>query len=372
MNAPAQKQEHPLVAFKHQLDQRAEQFRSALPAHMPADRFQRVVLTAVQNNLDLLQADRQSVWNACMRAAQDGLLPDGREGAIVIYNTREKGGGWVKKAQWMPMVFGILKKVRNSGQLAMMTARVVYEGDNYRYWLDEEGEHVLYEPAEKRAANAAVRLAFAAARTKDGELLVEPLTIDEIAKIRSVSRAKDNGPWVDWWEEMAKKTAIRRLSKRLPMSSDLDDLVRRDDDLYDFQGARAERPRPAIIDLDGVGTDEKQTGEKPGAQETQSPDGRGSAGAGAPEADGGGGGKGQAPPADNITALEASIAKALGEAESPDDIKSVASLYGGEIADVSPDAQERIEALFDDAHARFATKQALADDFFPGDLPQPK
>jgi phage RecT family recombinase len=227
-------QKHPIIAFKEQLDLRMAQFKRALPAHIPAERFTRVVLTAVQNNPDLLNADRQSLWNACMRAAEDGLLPDGREGAIVIYNRkiRENGGErWIKKAQWMPMVFGIIKKIRNSGQLAMITARVVYAGDRYRYWMDEQGEHILYEPSETPDKNV-VRLVFAAARTKDGELLVEPLTPDEIEKIRSVSRAKDDGPWVDWWEEMAKKSAIRRLSKRLPMSADLDDLVRRDDDLY--------------------------------------------------------------------------------------------------------------------------------------------
>lgn len=226
----------PIEVVRNQLQKMQPQFEAALPKHMPVARFERVVMTAVQNNPDLIAADRQSLWNAAMRAAQDGLLPDGREGAIVIYNTKVSINGkdqWIKKAQWMPMVFGILKKVRNSNQVAMVTARVVYGGDNFRYWLDEQGEHILYEPCENPDKDV-VRKVFAAARTKDGELLIEPLSPDDVEKIRSVSRAKNGGPWTDWWEEMAKKSAIRRLAKRLPMSSDLDDLVRRDDDLYDF------------------------------------------------------------------------------------------------------------------------------------------
>ena len=64
-----------------QLKKRESQFAAALPAHMPVERFMRVVLTAAQNNPDLVRADRPSFFNACMKAAQDGLLPDGREGA---------------------------------------------------------------------------------------------------------------------------------------------------------------------------------------------------------------------------------------------------------------------------------------------------
>ncbi|MGA0564130.1 recombinase RecT [Ancylobacter sp. VNQ12] len=235
------KQQHPLVVIKDQIEQREHEFARALPAHIPVERFKRVVLTAVQNNQDLLRADRQSFFNACMKSAQDGLLPDGRDGAIVLYGN---------KAQWMPMVFGILKKIRNSGELGMITGRVVYGGDKFRYWIDDSGEHVEYEPADTPDTDT-VRRVFAMAKTKDGELYVEPMSVKEIEKVRAISRAKNNGPWVDWWEQMAIKTALRRLSKRLPMSSDLDDLLRRDDDLYDLQGAgdaAVKGPRPALVD----------------------------------------------------------------------------------------------------------------------------
>ena len=242
MNAVVETSDHPLVVIREQMDRREAEFAAALPAHIPVERFKRVLLTAVQNNPDLVDADRPSLWNAAMRSAQDGLLPDGRDGAIVIYNTKDKRNGrevWIKKAQWMPMVFGVLKKIRNSGEVALITARVVYGGDRFRYWIDEEGEHVFYEPADEPDTNT-VRRVFAMAKTKDGELYVEPLTPKGIEKIRSVSKSKDRGPWVEWWEEMAKESAIRRLAKRLPMSTGLDDLMRRDDALYDLESTREE------------------------------------------------------------------------------------------------------------------------------------
>lgn len=244
---PEDRRVHPLVAFREQVEERRDEFMRALPAHIPVARFMRVLLTAVQNNPDLLGADRQTLFNSAMRAAQDGLLPDGREGAIVIYRTKKKDRDgnerWIDAAQWMPMVFGILKKIRNSGEVAMITARVVYAGDKFRYWIDDNGEHVEYEPSDEPDTGI-VRRVFAMAKTNDGELYVEPMTAEQVEKVRNVSRSKDKGPWKDWWDEMAKKTVIRRLAKRLPMSTDLDDLIRRDDALYDLDGA-SDRQRVA-------------------------------------------------------------------------------------------------------------------------------
>ena len=100
-----------------ELGQRQPQFRAALPAHIPVERFVRVVLTAIQTSPKLAQMDRASLWNACMRAAQDGLLPDGREGALVPF----KG-----KVTWIPMVGGIRKKVRNSEAIATWDVHAVH------------------------------------------------------------------------------------------------------------------------------------------------------------------------------------------------------------------------------------------------------
>jgi recombination protein RecT len=55
---------------------------------------------------------------------------------------------------------------------------------------------------------------------------------------------------------MARKTVAKRHSKVLPMSTDLDDLIRRDDDLYDMKGAKEEaqerRPRSLADRLDQI------------------------------------------------------------------------------------------------------------------------
>ncbi|MBX4421155.1 recombinase RecT, partial [Mycobacterium tuberculosis] len=84
--------------------------------HVPVEKFTRVAMTAIQNNPDLQNADRRSLFGAIVRLAQDGLLPDGREAAIVLFG---------KQAQAMPMIAGVLKKIRQSGDVAKVSAHVV-------------------------------------------------------------------------------------------------------------------------------------------------------------------------------------------------------------------------------------------------------
>src|SRR5688500_3765384 len=108
MNAPTQavavrENTSPSMQFRDQLTKMDHELSTALPPHMPVERFMRVVLTAVNGNPDLLKADRRTLFESAMKAAQDGLLPDGRDGAFVTFSG---------KVQWMPMVGGILKKVR--------------------------------------------------------------------------------------------------------------------------------------------------------------------------------------------------------------------------------------------------------------------
>lgn len=242
----------PIVKLKEQFDTREASFKAALPAHIPVERFMRVVMTATQRNPDLVAADRASLFNSALLAAQDGLLPDGREGALVIYNTKVKQDGkdvWVKAVQWMPMIAGILKKCRNSGELSSIEAHTVHANDKFAYRIGVD-EQPVHEPDWFGDRGGVVGV-YAVARLKDGSRVSEIMSRTEVETVRAVSRAKDSGPWTQWWGEMARKTVLRRLSKRLPISSDLDDLIRRDDALYDFDGARQDAQQRAPRSLAG-------------------------------------------------------------------------------------------------------------------------
>jgi len=225
-------QKQQLAQVRDQLGKMRPELQKALPAHVSVDKFERVVQTALNQQPDLLNCTRRSLFGACVNAAQDGLLPDGREGAIVSFKDNKSGN---TQAQWMPMVAGILKKVRNSGELSSISTQVVCENDQFDYQLGDE-EYIDHKPALGNRGN--VIAAYAIAKLKDGSTMREIMGRDEIDRVRSVSKSKDNkyGPWMQWYGEMSRKTVLRRLSKRLPMSTDLERVIHRDDPMYDPAG----------------------------------------------------------------------------------------------------------------------------------------
>lgn len=254
-NLPAERREQPpLAKLVGQLEQRTAEFKKALPAHISADKLQRTIITAAQNNPDLLTADRQSLITSCMKAAQDGLLPDGREAALVIFNTREKGadGQWYsrKLCQYMPMVYGLRKKIVQSGEIVSLQTGLVYRAEMeagaflYEVGLEPPIRHrpMLDLPAEELTDDKIVA-AYSMAKMKDGTISVEVMRRGEIDKVREASNTgatrdkrgqprQPKGPWVDWFGEMARKTVMRRHSKTLPMSGDV---------LIDVEGHEQER-----------------------------------------------------------------------------------------------------------------------------------
>lgn len=221
-----------------------KQFRSALPSHIDTHKFLRACVTAVQNTPDLQQAQYESIIASCQKAAADGLIIDNREAALVVFNSKAANGQWVKTAQYMPMLNGILKKARQSGEISTISAHVVYQNDTFEYWVDEEGTHFKHRP-ELMGDRGDRVLAYAVAKLKDGSTQLEVLTKEDIEKVRGVSKSGSDkktgapiGIWAQWPDQMWKKTALRALCKLLPSStdkeSDLYQTLEADNENYDL------------------------------------------------------------------------------------------------------------------------------------------
>ncbi|SKB32804.1 recombinase RecT [Sphingopyxis flava] len=287
------------AGLAYQLEKGARELRKALPSHIDPEKFQRTIITAVQANPELLRADRQSLLLSVMKAAQDGLLPDGREAALVIFNNRvNQGGNWVtvKTVQYMPMVYGLRKKILQSGEIRDITAKVVYRAEYERgTFLYEEGtERMLrHKPdlllSDEEATDENIVAAYSIATYMDGTMSYEVMSRAEINKVRQVSKTgalgmvdrrtkkpiEPKGPWVDWFGEMAKKTVMRRHAKTLPMSGDLLDVEGREDDdalLAESTGrvlsVEADEPEPVAL----PSADELSEGEEDGDPTDHDPD----------------------------------------------------------------------------------------------------
>jgi recombination protein RecT len=200
----------PIVVLRQRLEARRNELKHALVDITP-DAFIRALITSATINPDLQACTWQSLWNACIRACRDDLLPDGVEGAIVPYK---------EKATWIPMYQGLLRRFRRSGQFKSVMAELVRENEQFEYWVDENGPHLRHVPGDD--FNAPITKVYALAQTKDGGIFITVMSLQEANKIRAMSRAqRDDSPWRQWPEEMYKKTGLRRLSKILPTGRDI-------------------------------------------------------------------------------------------------------------------------------------------------------
>lgn len=257
------------MTIAQELGAKITQFEAALAGTgVSPKRFVRVVMTALNINPDLLHCERRSLINASLRAAGDGLVPDGLDGALVAFDN---------KVTWMPMIGGIRKKVRRSGEVAVWDVTAVFAKDKFDYELGDDPfiKHKPYMAPELPRAdgetdadyNARLRRhldhgpmthVYSVAMIRGGDKSRDVMTRAEVELVRDTyarknKRGEFSAAWRNSFAEMAKKTIARRHAKSLPMSTDVQNLLSRDDELYDLdrdRGERVQAPRELNARLD--------------------------------------------------------------------------------------------------------------------------
>jgi recombination protein RecT len=219
-----------LQVFRAELPRMTAEFKAALPSHISVAKFTRVIQTAVAGNPDLLKMDRRALWKAAIQAATDGLLPDGKQGAIV---PRWNGRTRCLEPAWQPMAAGVRIKARNTGEIGTWDVEAVYANDAFEFELGDD-PFIRHRPAlSNRGDLVAV---YSICTLKGGEKSRVVMGVDEIYQIRNEyseswkafeAKKIKKTPWHDSPGEMAKKTVLHRHSKSLPMSTDLEDVVHR-------------------------------------------------------------------------------------------------------------------------------------------------
>jgi recombination protein RecT len=198
-------------------DAMREQFARALPKHLSPERFCRIAITALTRTPKLQECTQESLMKCLLDLSAFGLEPDGRRAHLIPYKDQ-----CTLVIDWK----GLAELAMRSGIVAKLHADVVCENDEFTYDLGEVKAHKI----DFRKPRGEVYAVYAMAQTKTGEVFVAVLAKDEVESVRKRSRAGTSGPWVTDWNEMAKKTAFRRLSKWLPLSPEFRDAQERDDE----------------------------------------------------------------------------------------------------------------------------------------------
>jgi len=190
------------------------------------DRFIQVAKQGIQTHKDvakLLNADRKTLYLACQKAASDGLMPDGREGALIVFGT---------EVVFMPMVQGLIKLARNSGEITNIESAVVYSNDRFSYimGIDQSPRHEADWFGDDRGEPVG---AWALVTLSSGEKIPAMLSKHKIMRVASKSKnayqydCKKGDAWEEWW----KKTAVKNVLKYAPRSTALDMALEHDNEI---------------------------------------------------------------------------------------------------------------------------------------------
>ena len=191
-----------------------------LPRHITPERMIKVALVAASRTPRLLDCTPESFAGAMMQASELGLEPGGALGHAYLVPFKNRHTGRYEVVL-IPGYRGYIALARRSGEIRNIEAHPVYEQDKFfvRFGLDPKLDH---EPnldvAEK---DRRLKSVYAMAELRDGVHQVEFLTKSDVDHIRAKSKAKDDGPWVTDYDEMARKTAVKRLCKYLPLTPEL-------------------------------------------------------------------------------------------------------------------------------------------------------
>jgi recombination protein RecT len=249
MNQITDQQAHPMVAFKRDLE--AVVIRDFdLLDDKSKQRMKNAALVAVSKDPELLLADRQSFMAALRMCASHGVIPDGNEAVLQVYNTKVKlpdgRESWIKKVTYLPMIRGIVNRVLKSGKIKLFYAEVVYDAETFKIDTshgDRRPSHD-FDPM-RRGADKDIIGAYSVAVWQDGTTDVEPMPRDQIEKVKAAAKTKN--VWDGWFSEKAKVAVMKRHSKRLPLSAeDLEFILNRDETDFE-QPARDITPdRPKV------------------------------------------------------------------------------------------------------------------------------
>lgn len=208
-----------LNTLKAYLQKALPTIQAVIPKHMTGERLLRIVAAAATRDPLLLECTPMSIINAVVQSAQLGLEPVGPLGhAYLVPFFNKKTGN--REAQFIPGYRGMIELARRSGNLVNIEAHVVHAKDdfNFCFGLEPKLEHQPYMGKEDAGEAIAV---YAIARFRDGGYQTDVMPISAIDAIRNRSQAGTRGPWVTDYEEMARKTVVKRLCKYLPLSVEM-------------------------------------------------------------------------------------------------------------------------------------------------------
>lgn len=222
-NSALQQKEKP-KSIQDYITAMAPGIKAALPSVMTPERFTRIAMSAVSGNKKLQQCDPASFLGAMMTAAQLGLEPNTPLGQAYLIP-------YGNQCQFQLGYKGLIDLAYRSGQVSIVQAHTVYANDTFEYELGLEPK-LRHIPATGQRGDPVYY--YAMFRTKDGGYGFYVMSKEDVtAHAKKYSQSYSKGPWQTNFDEMAKKTVLKRALKYAPLKSDFVKALSNDETIKD-------------------------------------------------------------------------------------------------------------------------------------------
>lgn len=205
------------ATIQNYIKQMSGEIAKALPSVITPERFTRIVLSALSTNPKLQTCTPSSFLAAMMTAAQLGVEPNTPLGQayLIPYNNGRNG---TAECQFQLGYKGLLDLAYRSGEVTLVQAHEVCENDDFSYsfGLSPDLHHIPAQGERGRVTHY-----YAVWKGKNGGFGFEVMSHAEIeAHANRYSKSRNSGPWKTNFDEMAKKTVLKKALKYAPMKSD--------------------------------------------------------------------------------------------------------------------------------------------------------
>jgi len=211
-----------IKTVKDFLEQKKDLIARTLPKTITPDRLIGIFDMLLKSSPELSGCTEKSLIGAVIQTVQLGLTP-GNIGHCyyVPFNNKQKDNTYRKEIQFILGYRGMVELVNRAGKAVILSTEVVYENDSFKYEL---GLSPVLKHSPTEGERGSVRGVYCVAKNIVAfEKVFVYLTKEDIDKVRKASKAGNSeySPWNNWYEEMAKKTAIKRICKLLPLAVEL-------------------------------------------------------------------------------------------------------------------------------------------------------
>lgn len=191
-----------------------EKFMAAMPegSGCTVDGIIQSALLAANKNQKILLCTEESIYQSVLTTCRLGLDCSGVLGIAYLVPYK-------RECTLIIGYRGLTDLARRAADAVRIDSQVVYGGDEIDVKLGTDA-HVHHKPDLQNARKAEDIIGcYAVAHLRGSDVpMVEWMSRDEVNRIRARSPSCDQGPWVTDTGEMIRKTPLRRIIKRLPIS----------------------------------------------------------------------------------------------------------------------------------------------------------